>query len=46
MIAGVEVAVGAIVRRADDLLLVKRGHPPGEGGSGLCREDGSSPARC
>ena len=31
MITGVEVAVGAIVRRADDLLLVKRGRPPGVG---------------
>lgn len=31
MIAGVEVAVGAIVRRADELLLVKRGRPPGAG---------------
>lgn len=31
MNAGVEVAVGAIVRRADELLLVKRGRPPGAG---------------
>lgn len=31
MIAGVEVAVGAIVRRADELLLVRRGRPPGAG---------------
>ena len=31
MITGVEVAVGAIVRSADDLLLVKRGRPPGVG---------------
>ena len=31
MNAGVEIAVGAIVRRADELLLVKRGQPPGAG---------------
>ena len=31
MIEGVEVAVGAIVRRADELLLVKRGREPGAG---------------
>ena len=31
MIASVEVAVGAIVRRADELLLVRRGREPGAG---------------
>ena len=31
MIAAVEVAVGAIVCRSDELLLVKRGRPPGVG---------------
>ena len=31
MIARVEVAVGAIVRRGDDLLLIRRGHEPAAG---------------
>lgn len=31
MIERVEVAVGAIVRRADELLLVRRGHEPAAG---------------
>ena len=31
MIERAEVAVGAIVRRADELLLVRRGRPPGVG---------------
>ena len=31
MIQSVEVAVGAIVRRADELLLVKRGREPAVG---------------
>ncbi len=31
MIERAEVAVGAIVRRADELLLVRRGHEPAAG---------------
>ena len=31
MIARVEVAVGAIVRRGDELLLIRRGHEPAAG---------------